>query len=237
MNCVGHRIQRACDRCLIQPYQWLDRVLVWAVTRHDHPGVDREGMVERCEVICQAKQVRNPVLGNRRLRKDHIGTKEHAVHQDPHLVRGVPRQRNHFQRRAKEILDAGLDDPFDRAGLGEQEPVPQRIERIGAAEQGRRLQYGMGDRRCLDRGRPGFTARPLADECVGPEVIGVSVGVEDGNDLGTKIVAYDTKHLACRGVIQATVDQCHMPVVVPDNSDVGAAWHETHPVSERNVHA
>ncbi len=83
----------------------------------------------------------------------------------------------------------------------------------------------------LDLRRPDLAFRSLDHECVGPEMVGVSVRIQDRDDVGIEFVPDAPEHLARRGVIEPAVDQRDMELVVPNDPDVGSTRHVSDPVA------
>ncbi len=117
----------------------------------------------------------------------------------------------------------GIVDNVHRTGIGEQEVGAEGIERVGAAIEQRRLQDGVAEHCLFDSWCVDSCAGPFDQERVSTEVIGVTVGGDDGNDFRAEFFAGGLECLASGSVVQPGIDQDDVGVVEADHADVDSS--------------
>jgi hypothetical protein len=126
-----------------------------------------------------------------------------------------------------------LDDGVDRARIGEQEVPSQRVERIGAAEEGSWLQQGVAEERLVEFRCVDDCFGPLHDRRVAPEVVGVGMGGEHSDNVAAELFADDLERPLGARLVQPGVDEHDLPIVVGKYTDVDAAGQNPGVIGER----
>ena len=149
------------------------------MTGNRHPVRSATGALERGQMLGQREEIWDAVLVEHRRRQHDVGAEEDIAGEIAELSRRMTEECDGLDANPGDLVRAWLDDRIDRAGIGEQEIPSQRVERIGAAEEGGRLQQGVAEERLVEFWRVDDGAGSLHDRGVAAEVVGVGVRGEN----------------------------------------------------------
>src|SRR5687767_10304324 len=94
----------------------------------------------------------------------------------------------------------------------------------------------MLDYRGFNRRSDDLRTSALDHERVRTEVICMTVGVDDRNDLASQFLPHGTQDFSRRGVVQPRIDEGDVPFIEAQNPNIGATANETNAICDLDEH-